>query len=804
MVFYQISLNKLLRFIGTIIISILIIYSFFNDINNFNNRISKIEVISLPGNQKKIDVGYGDDYWILTENNELYHKSMMLQKFVYKRSDVLDFAVGLDGTVAYIDINNEVYVRSMNADWWYKIADGSYAHQTISICDYKTIFTTNDNFDFIKGVYDYKIDDKLDMYNWEYVDYYYTYYQVSCAFWDHSIWIRGSEEYAYLYKDNYTHIPRTEVELKQVKALSEQYAIGVDYSNNLWELTMGTWTWIRNNVKSATINYNGNIFYIDNTNIIVCFKRPPDRKQTTIDVNSFNKEVNLPFPNNTGIMKIDVGQGEDFWILTENYKLYHWNAIKRKFIRKAKDYEPIYDFSVGSDGTVIISDYYHDINIRSYIDSWNIIYGHYDNRNISICDLNKIFTTNNYMLFVGGYYKDIYFWDELDRNDYYQISCAFHDKSLWFIGYGHYIYLYVNKYRKIIRSEVPFKQIKALSEQHAIGIDYDYILWEYINGTWTWIRNNVRTASINYNGDIFYIDNDNFIYKIKYRKDHHTEQDKSCIGVVKRLPPDPNKLHSCYIHPFTEHIKAFIIILNIYDVNSFNKTQNFPFPDTTGIMKIDVGQGEDLWILTENYELYHWDGIERKFIRKAKDYGPIYDFSVGPDGLAVIVSRSPINNNVFIRSDIDSWEWIYGSDVRVPIISISNCDYNKIFTIEDRKLIVCNYDNAYSCDTLKYGIYNQISCAFNDKSLWFIGSGHYIYLYINKYIEIIRSEVPFKQIKALSEQHVIGIDYDSTLWEYINGTWTGISNNVKSASINYNDDIFYVDNDNIIYKISKN
>ncbi|EXX58940.1 hypothetical protein RirG_193330 [Rhizophagus irregularis DAOM 197198w] len=251
-------------------------------------------------------------------------------------------------------------------------------------------------------------------------------------------------------------------------------------------------------------------------------------------------------------------------------------------------------------------------------------------------------------------------------------------------------------------------------------------------------------------------------------------------------------------------IVAFIIILNIYDVNSFNKTQNFPFPDTTGIMKIDVGQGEDLWILTENYELYHWDGIERKFIRKAKDYGPIYDFSVGPDGLAVIVSRSPINNNVFIRSDIDSWEWIYGSDVRVPIISISNCDYNKIFTIEDRKLIVCNYDNAYSCDTLKYGIYNQISCAFNDKSLWFIGSGHYIYLYINKYIEIIRSEVPFKQIKALSEQHVIGIDYDSTLWEYINGTWTGISNNVKSASINYNDDIFYVDNDNIIYKISKN
>jgi hypothetical protein len=57
-----------------------------------------------------------------------------------------------------------------------------------------------------------------------------------------------------------------------------------------------------------------------------------------------------------------------------------------------------------------------------------------------------------------------------------------------------------NIFLRIIRSEVPFKQIKALSEQHAIGIDYDSILWKYINGTWTWI---IRTASINYNGDIF-------------------------------------------------------------------------------------------------------------------------------------------------------------------------------------------------------------------------------------------------------------------------------------------------------------
>ncbi|EXX58932.1 hypothetical protein RirG_193250 [Rhizophagus irregularis DAOM 197198w] len=55
-------------------------------------------------------------------------------------------------------------------------------------------------------------------------------------------------------------------------------------------------------------------------------------------------------------------------------------------------------------------------------------------------------------------------------------------------------------------------------------------------------------------------------------------------------------------------IGAFII-LNIYsfyhDVNSFNKAETFPFPDTTGIAKIDVGQRDDLWILTEDYEVMH-------------------------------------------------------------------------------------------------------------------------------------------------------------------------------------------------------
>ncbi|CAB5393418.1 unnamed protein product [Rhizophagus irregularis] len=75
-------------------------------------------------------------------------------------------------------------------------------------------------------------------------------------------------------------------------------------------------------------------------------------------------------------------------------------------------------------------------------------------------------------------------------------------------------------------------------------------------------------------------------------------------------------------------IGAFII-LNIYsfyhDVNSFNKAETFPFPDTTGIAKIDVGQGDDMWILTEDYELYHWDAIERKFINKAS---PVNSFCI--------------------------------------------------------------------------------------------------------------------------------------------------------------------------------
>lgn len=43
---------------------------------------------------------------------------MMLKKFVHKQNDVVDFAIGSDGTVVLIDKNNEIRVRNMNIDWW--------------------------------------------------------------------------------------------------------------------------------------------------------------------------------------------------------------------------------------------------------------------------------------------------------------------------------------------------------------------------------------------------------------------------------------------------------------------------------------------------------------------------------------------------------------------------------------------------------------------------------------------------------------------------------------------------------------
>ncbi|RIA99538.1 hypothetical protein C1645_747054 [Glomus cerebriforme] len=241
------------------------------------------------------------------------------------------------------------------------------------------------------------------------------------------------------------------------------------------------------------------------------------------NVNSSSKVEVLKFPKNPGIMKIDIGQGEDdLWILTKENYLYHWDTFKKEFICK-NSCTPIVDFAVGSDGTVIMLSLYniYCVYIRDDIDSWYWVANANQNTRISICNYNLVFITYNNKIFQGYYDYGSHqiIWQQLDSAEYYydQISCAFHDGSLWFIGrYKHHVYVYIDDNKNIPRSEISFKQIKALSKQHAIGIDYNNDLWEYTKGTWTWIKNNVKGATINNDGEIFFIDitNDNLIYKL--------------------------------------------------------------------------------------------------------------------------------------------------------------------------------------------------------------------------------------------------------------------------------------------------
>ncbi len=42
----------------------------------------------------------------------------MQKIFLFKQENVLDFAVGKDGTVVYINRNNEISVRNLNDNWW--------------------------------------------------------------------------------------------------------------------------------------------------------------------------------------------------------------------------------------------------------------------------------------------------------------------------------------------------------------------------------------------------------------------------------------------------------------------------------------------------------------------------------------------------------------------------------------------------------------------------------------------------------------------------------------------------------------
>ncbi|CAI2168058.1 17991_t:CDS:10, partial [Funneliformis geosporum] len=402
---------------------------------------------------KKIDVSRGEDFWILTDKDELYHWSTILKKHIFMVKEVSDFSIGSDGTAVILKNNDEIYIRNLFFNLWYRIDDGNYKHKSISICDSNTIFTTDERSDFIIGVYNVA----ANTYNWEYVDRLHYYYDVYCAPRDHT--------------------PLTETPFRHIKVLSEYHAIGLDYINNLWEYTNGTWISIRSNVKCATINYDVN-------KVVVPLSSP------------------FPFPIVHRIKKIDVGRGEDFWMLTTDDFLYHWSQIKQEFVFKDNN---ISDFSVGPEGMVVYVSG-NDVYRNSYFgDSWNkISYGSYSQgRSIAICDFNTIFATNYINQLVKAVYDiktNTYDWEFVDTSRIYRyVSCSSHDHSLWYIDQNNLIYLFVNHFVRVLKSEAQFKQIKSLSVQHAIGIDFNDTLWQYNNGTWTWTRDDVKNATINFN-----------------------------------------------------------------------------------------------------------------------------------------------------------------------------------------------------------------------------------------------------------------------------------------------------------------
>ncbi|GBB84505.1 hypothetical protein RclHR1_11070003 [Rhizophagus clarus] len=230
-----------------------------------------------------------------------------------------------------------------------------------------------------------------------------------------------------------------------------------------------------------------------------------------------NNAEKQPYPNvPVQIKKIDVGQGEDSWILSNENKLYNWNPFKRTFLFKR---DHVLDFAVGLDGTIVYIDKHNNVHIRDSNKAWHIIYTseYYEILSISLCDYKTIFLVDGYDDLIKGVYnseRDEYNWDLPVQGSFKQASCASHDYSLWVI-YSEYVYLYINESKKILRAEFRFEYIKALSEQHAIGIDLEKRLWEYSNGTWTWIRSNIKSASINYGDEIYYVDNNNEIYKPK-------------------------------------------------------------------------------------------------------------------------------------------------------------------------------------------------------------------------------------------------------------------------------------------------
>ncbi|PKK79154.1 hypothetical protein RhiirC2_842815 [Rhizophagus irregularis] len=269
MTFYQLSITKQIRLILIVICIILIINMIFNDINNPNIKTGQIKLPPFPNNAviKRIDVSRGEDFWILTDENKLYHWSTILKQMTFMRRNVTDFSIGSDGTAVYINQNNEIYIRNLYVYSWDKIDDDHHTHRTISLCDHRTIFTTNDYADFNKGVY----HDEFNTYNWESVDDIGYYYHIYCAYHDHSLWIKDRYNLVYKYINKNKHTPLAEIPFDYIKVLSENYAIGIDYYFRLWKYIEGTWVLIRNNVKCATINYNGDLFFLDKNNNYIIY-----------------------------------------------------------------------------------------------------------------------------------------------------------------------------------------------------------------------------------------------------------------------------------------------------------------------------------------------------------------------------------------------------------------------------------------------------------------------------------------------------------------------------------------------------
>lgn len=68
--------KKLLKLFSLSLIIVIIVFSIYYDVNNFSAYISKVRKSEEPPYPKvpgikKIDVGEGDDTWILTDKNEV-------------------------------------------------------------------------------------------------------------------------------------------------------------------------------------------------------------------------------------------------------------------------------------------------------------------------------------------------------------------------------------------------------------------------------------------------------------------------------------------------------------------------------------------------------------------------------------------------------------------------------------------------------------------------------------------------------------------------------------------------------------